>query len=226
MHIPPETEQRLRDLVRAFLAENQKINLSAFRTEENCWAGNVLDSLAALDTPPLQEAQQLHILDLGTGGGFPLLPLAICLPQCTFVGLDSVQKKINAVERIVKELHLPNVSLFCGRAEEVGHQPAHREQYDVILCRAVAEINVLLEYAAPFAKTGGTVLLWKSLNIEQELQDSLLARAELSCHLRDQHTYELPGSFGKRHILLFQKTSKTPGKYPRAVGVPKKQPLL
>jgi 16S rRNA (guanine527-N7)-methyltransferase len=170
--------------------------------------------------------EPMRFLDLGTGGGFPLLPLAICLPQCSFVGLDSVQKKISAVERIAQAMHLTNVSLVCGRAEELGRENAHREQYDIVLCRAVAEINVLLEYAAPFVKIGGHVLLWKSMTIEQELQDSLLARAELFCHLKGSHPYELLGNFGKRQILMFQKTSKTPTKYPREVGVPKNQPLL
>lgn len=169
---------------------------------------------------------EVRILDLGTGGGFPLLPLAICLPHCSFVGLDSVQKKISAVNRIMNAMNITNVSLICGRAEELGHDQAHRGQYDIVLCRAVAEINVLLEYAAPFAKVGGHVLLWKSMMIEQELQNSLLARAELTCHLKGSHTYELAGNFGKRQILIFQKTSKTSDKYPREVGLPKKTPLL
>jgi len=382
--ITPALEQRLHELTNVFLAENAKLNLSAFRTEELCWIGNVLDTVVALDLfplprplppgtssiphplppeeeggsprertrrprnklffaremrknpteaekllwehirydtfgvrfrrqflcegaifdfycpeqrialeidggihlsedqrkydherdeyfleerkistlrfsndqilhnldhvlsdikkhthppPPREEGEgvevnknntegKMHILDLGTGGGFPLLPLALCLPDCAFTGLDATQKKIDAVERMIAAMHIQNVSLISGRAEVLGKYPAHREQFDVVLCRAVAEINVLLEYAAPFAKVGGAILLWKSLNIDQELQDSLLARAELSCHLQSQHAYELPGNFGKRQILYFKKTAKTPAKYPREVGIPKKQPLL
>lgn len=169
---------------------------------------------------------EVRILDLGTGGGFPLLPLAICLPHCTFVGLDSVQKKISAVNRIMKAMNITNVSLVCGRAEELGRDTHHREQYDMVVCRAVAEINVLLEYIAPFVKVGGWILLWKSMNIDEELKNSLSARAELTCHLKGSEPYELPGNFGKRQILLFQKTSKTADKYPRDVGIPKNQPLL
>jgi len=223
--LSPEIEQRLHALVTAFLAENANINLSAFRTEETCWNGNVLDSVAVLDVIAKRAKQSTKILDLGTGGGFPLLPLAISLPHCHFYGVDSVQKKISAIDRIMKTLNLTNVSLICGRAEELGRDAAHREQYDFVTCRAVAEINVLVEYAAPFLKVGGTLLLWKSLTIDQELKDSLLARAELSCHLQDSYQYELPGDWGKRQILIFQKAAKTSHKYPREVGIPKKEPL-
>lgn len=166
------------------------------------------------------------ILDLGTGGGFPLLPLALNLPQCRFVGVDSVQKKIAAVQRIIDELSIPNVTLLCGRAEELGRDSLHREQYDVVLCRAVDALNVLLELAASFAKAGGFILCWKSLNIEQELKDSLLARAELSCQLQRSYVYDLGADWGKRQILVFTKRAKTKEKYPRGIGIPKKSPLV
>jgi 16S rRNA (guanine(527)-N(7))-methyltransferase RsmG len=135
--------------------------------------------------------EEIKFLDIGTGGGFPLLPLALCLPDCSFTGIDSTQKKIDAVYRIVERLGLENCRLFCGRTEELGREAEHREQYDVVTARAVAPVNILLEYAAPFTKVGGHVVLWKSLNIEKELEESLLARAELSCHLVKQHEYSL-----------------------------------
>jgi len=166
-----------------------------------------------------------QIFDLGTGGGFPLLPLAICLPEAQLTGLDSTQKKIAAVERIAKELDLENLNLIAGRAEELGRDPAHREQYDLVLSRAVAELNVLLELCAPLCKVGGEIVLWKSMKIDKELEDSLMARAELTCHLIGQHEYELGGKFGKRQLLVFEKTSPTKEKYPRKVGEPKKNPI-
>ncbi|MDO8468883.1 MAG: 16S rRNA (guanine(527)-N(7))-methyltransferase RsmG [Candidatus Peribacter sp.] len=165
-------------------------------------------------------------LDLGTGGGFPLLPLAVCLPQCTCVGMDSVQKKVAAVQRIIDALKIPNASLVCGRSEELARQSVHREQYDIVLCRGFAALNVLLELAAPFVKVGGHILCWKSLKIEQELQDSLLARSELSCQMEKPYEYDLGGTWGRRQILIFRKRAKTSAKYPREVGEPKKNPLL
>lgn len=216
-------QAQLRQLVSAFLEENAKVNLSAFRTEEQCWIGNVLDSLAALELPQVTEAKT--ILDLGTGGGFPLLPLAITLPGTQCTGLDSVQKKTDAVGRIAASLDLPNVRLVTGRAEEFGRNTEYREQFDVVTSRAVAELNVLLEFAAPFVKPQGHIVLWKSVTIERELQDSLLARAELSTHLIKQHVYDLGETWGKRQLLVFQKTAPLSGKYPREVGVPGKKPL-
>lgn len=221
-------EKKLRELMQVFLRENQNLNLSAFRTEELCWNGNVLDSLALLDLLPSLFAHPslCTILDVGTGGGFPLLPLAICLPEIHFVGIDSVQKKMDAVQRIIHILTLKNIHLFCRRAEELGQDSLHREHYDLVLSRAVAALPTLLEYTSPFVKIGGYIVLWKSMNIEKELQDSLLARAEFSCHLTKQHSYELPGGFGTRQLLIFQKTFSLSKKYPREVGIPKKKPTM
>lgn len=227
MHIPPGCEERLRHLMKVFLAENQKLNLSAFRTPEQCWTGNVLDSLAAVEymaQNPQRRADRW--LDLGTGGGFPLLPLAICLPNAHHTGLDATRKKIDAVQRIVHALNLQNITLLCERTEILGHNTEHRAQYDAVTARAVAPLHTLLEYAAPFLRIGGCLLAWKSTHIEQELQDSLLARSELSCHLVQKHEYELADGFGRRQILVFEKMAKTPERFPRAVGEAKKKPMM
>ena len=225
--ITEEKQQQLHTLVEVFLEENAKLNLSAFRTPEACWAGNVLDSLSALD---LEEVQRLpegaRLLDIGTGGGFPLLPLALCLPQHSFTGLDATQKKIDAVGRIAARLGLQNVRLVCGRTEELGRREELRDRFDCVTARGLASLNVLLEYAAPFTRPKGHIIAWKSMTIDQELKESLLARAELSSHLVHQHAYELPANFGKRQLLVFEKTGKTPQKYPRGIGIPKKTPLL
>ena len=163
---------------------------------------------------------------MGTGGGFPLLPLAICKPESQFFGLDSTRKKLDAIGRMIAALGLPNVEVIAGRAEELGHEPQYREQFDIVLARALAPLNVLLELCSPFAKKGGHVVAWKSMKIDTELKESLLARANLSCHLVDQHEYELPGDWGKRQLLVFEKTDKTDPKYPRETGIPNKKPLI
>ncbi len=211
----------------AFLAENEKLNLTALRTPELCWTGNILDSLAVLDLLPtlFTDHQHLKIADIGTGGGFPLLPLALMLPESTLTGIDSIQKKIEAVGRIVKAMALGNVQLISGRTEELGHDSTLREHFDVVTARAVAPINVLLEYCSPLTRVGGFVIFWKSMHVDAELHESLLARAETSCHLEQQFAYDLGGDWGKRQLLVFKKTAALSRKYPRDVGVPKKEPL-
>ena len=220
-------EKNLQALLHLFLEENAKLNLSAFRSEEDCWHGNVLDSLPALELDIVAKAQDgATLLDIGIGGGFPLLPLALALPQMSFTGLDATQKKVDATQRIVDALEVKNVTLLCGRTEELGREPQHREQYDIVTARAVAPLNTLLEYASPFVKPGGYIICWKSMQIEQELQNSLLARAELSCQLTDQHPYTLPDKWGERQLLIFEKRGPINKKYPRSVGIPKKKPIV
>ncbi len=223
----PIHEPHLRELTRVFLAENTKLNLSAFRTEEHCWTGNILDSISLLDafgkvhglTPPKK------LLDIGTGWGFPLLPLAIELPETECTGIDATAKKIDAISRIVKEMSIPNVRLITGRTEELAHQSQYRGQFDLVTARAVAPLAVLLEYAIPFLKVGGLCAFWKSTKIADELASSAEAQKALSAPFAGTYEYELPEDFGKRLILFFKKTAPTPADYPRDTGIPKQKPL-
>lgn len=228
MNVPTEKEQLLRELVLVFLEENQNINLSAFRTEKSCWIGNIQDSLAFLEILHTLSIlnSSFSILDVGTGGGFPLLPLAICLPDAKLTGLDATEKKIRSIERIAQKLNLKNVKLLVGRTEELGRNETLREQFDIVTARALAELPVLLEYTSPFVKVGGHIVCWKSVTIDEELQQSILARAEFSCHLKLQHRYTLPNPYGERQLLVFEKLAKLNDKYPRTIGIPSKHPLI
>jgi 16S rRNA (guanine527-N7)-methyltransferase len=200
------------------------LNLSALRTPEACYHGNVLDSLPILDLPEFQGAKT--VLDVGTGGGFPLLPIALVRPDIQVTGLDATQKKIDAIGRIGASLGLPNLHLLCGRAEDLGHDPTHRERYDCVTARAVAQLPTLLELTAPFARPGGIIVLWKSLHIDEELNASLFARSTLSTHLLYAHRYTLPGDWGERQLLVFAKSAKLKPIFPRENGLPKNVPLL
>ncbi len=228
--ITPLREQRLKELVTAFLIENKKLNLSAFRTDEHCWIGNVLDSISFLSIAETVlgrnwEEQPVRLLDLGTGGGFPLLPLSIVLPNAKCVGVDAVQKKVDAVQRIVTGMNLKNVELICQRSERLAQAPEFRGMYDVVTARAVAPISVLLEYMIPFLKVHGRCVLWKSKHIADELRMSTAATKELRAKLIESYTYDLPGDWGQRTLLVFEKVAPTPNEYPREVGVPKHKPL-
>ncbi len=223
-----QQEEKLKELARVFLQENTKINLSAFRDEESVWVGNILDSLAALEAPRASACfpDGGAILEVGTGGGFPLLPLAICKPDCRFFGLDATRKKLDAVGRMTDALTMKNTKLINGRAEELGQDQKCRQKFDAVLARALAPLNVLLELCIPFAKVGGHVIAWKSMNIESEINASLKAKEVLRCRLAGQYTYTLPEPYGRRQLLFFEKTGSTPAGYPRSTGTPKKKPII
>ncbi len=226
MDLSPELTQRLRALVSAFLMENANINLSALRTEEACWTGNILDSLALADAVEKKLIPAPHMMmDVGTGGGFPLLPLAMLYPNATCNGVDSIGKKVAAVGRIVKSVGLTNVNLIAERSESLVRTPAHREKYDTVTARAVAPLNILLEYVTPFARIGGHVVLWKSTHIDEELAAAEKATSELGCSLVEHYHYDLGGDWGTRQLLIYKKEEKTPKMYPRAVGEAKAKPL-
>jgi 16S rRNA (guanine527-N7)-methyltransferase len=165
------------------------------------------------------------LLDLGTGGGFPLLPLAIAYPLARCTGLDSIQKKINAVGRIAQAAGINNVTLIADRAEVLGQKKNHREQYDIVTSRAVAPLAILLEYCSAFIKVGGHIVLWKSLHIDAELKESEKAQHVLRCTLLKNHLYTLPLDFGSRQLLVFRKNGPLDRKYPREVGMAKREPL-
>lgn len=222
--LPPDLEALLMALRDRVLDENTRINLTALREPEKCWIGNVLDSLSILEI--LEKiGNPKTLIDVGTGGGFPLLPLALAMPDARLTGLDSTAKKIEAIRRIAKDRNIGNVTLVAARAEDAARDPAHREKYDVATARAVANLSVLLEYVSPFVRMGGYVVLWKSLQAEEEIAMSVTAQRSLHAHFEFSHRYTLPGDFGERQLLVFRKGAATPKGYPRPVGVPGKEPL-
>ncbi len=230
MEFTHDQQAGLTRIVTVFLAENANLNLSALRTHEQCYIGNVLDSLALLDTLGVflgEHWQTLpcKALDLGTGGGFPLLPLAFMLPAWSFIGLDATAKKVEALNRMVGSLELHNVKTVCGRSETVAHTPDYRASCDLVLSRAVAPLATLLEYSVPLTKVHGHCVFWKSMHIADELRMSLSACDALSVSLVHTHRYALPGSWGERQLLIYQKKAETRSVYPRGVGIPKGKPL-
>ncbi|TSC79883.1 MAG: 16S rRNA (guanine527-N7)-methyltransferase [Candidatus Peregrinibacteria bacterium Gr01-1014_25] len=230
MVLTARQERMLRKLVDVFLDENSRINLSAHRTSESCWTGNILDSLAFLDVlspgpNPEFRIPSDSLLDLGTGGGFPALPLAICLPGMTVTAMDATRKKVDAVRRIADRLALPNLRTLVGRAEDIGRMPQHRARYDIVTSRAVAALSTLLEFCVPLARVGGCVVLWKSMDIDEELRTSANAQKQLHCSLVQTHRYDLGGNWGTRQLLVFRKDKATPAAYPRRTGLPGKDPL-
>lgn len=203
---------------------NSKINLSSIKDEQEIILKHFCDSLLLLKLDPFQ-GKNLQIADIGTGGGFPLLPLAITNPEQNFIGIDSVGKKLKVIDEISHQLNLKNITTLHNRAEEIGQDPQHREKYDIVLTRAFAKWNTLLEMTLPLLKTGGILYAYQGPQITEEIESSEKVLKLLGGRLEGISFFTLSEETGERVILKVYKEHSTPQKYPRENGIPKKNPL-
>ncbi|HHE40945.1 MAG TPA: 16S rRNA (guanine(527)-N(7))-methyltransferase RsmG [Candidatus Cloacimonetes bacterium] len=202
---------------------NKKINLTSITDTEEIWFKHFLDSLTCLRV--IRPAPLISIVDIGTGAGFPGIPLKIMLPGVDLLLVESVEKKSGFCQFIVENLKLDHVTVLNARAETVGSDCRYREHFDWAVSRAVASLPVLAEYQLPLVKPGGSALAMKGDISENEIRSSETAFKILGGHLEKIDTFYLPGNFGKRTIIEIRKSKKTPEKYPRRIGVPSKKPL-
>ncbi len=207
---------------------NTRLNLTALRTEPDIVLKHFVDSLSCLRGGLLDGGGldgELQVLDLGTGAGFPALPLAIVRPGLHIVPMDSTRKKIEFVMTTAHVLALNNVRPLVGRAETLGHDPVHREQYDRVVVRAVAALPVLTELALPLLRMGGLMVAQKGSLLDDELALGRRVAKMLGGVLENVQTFGLPMSGDPRTLVCVRKTAPTPDKYPRREGVPAKSPL-
>ena len=200
---------------------NQRVNLTAIGDERGVVARHFLDSLrCALSWG----AAPRSLVDVGAGAGFPGLPLKILRPELRLALIESVEKKAAFLRHIVAELGLTDVEVIVGRAETVGRNARHREQYDVAVARAVAELRVLAEYCLPLCRVGGCFLAPKGAQSDAEVGGAQQAIGLLGGQLSAVEDVDLPG-VERRVLVVVEKVTHTPPQYPRAVGVPSKRPL-
>lgn len=208
---------------RELLDWNAKFNLTALRDPASIHTKHFLDSfsccLAWGKRPPRR------LVDVGTGAGFPGLPLKIVYPSMRLTLLESVGKKAMFCEHLVRLLRLEHVEVIKARAEELGSMPAHRERYDWAVARAVAEMRVLAEYLLPLVKLGGKALALKGESGPAEAQSAEKAITLLGGRLQQVIPVHLPGVADERYLVLVHKAAATPPKYPRKAGMPMKHPL-
>ncbi|MBN1483122.1 MAG: 16S rRNA (guanine(527)-N(7))-methyltransferase RsmG [Chloroflexia bacterium] len=205
---------------------NSRINLTRIVGWEEVQVQHFLDSLSAvLVLPPTELASASRIVDIGSGAGFPGLPLKIVFPAIQLMLLESTGKKADFLRHLVQHLGLGGVTVLQARAEEAGRDPVHRERYDLALARAVADLAVLLEYALPLLRVGGLFVAHKGQRVEEEVAAAEAALQLLGGRLRTLRAVELPGLDFPRHLVLVEKVAPTAERYPRRPGLPARRPL-
>lgn len=202
---------------------NQKINLTAITEDEEVDIKHFLDSLTSLKTELLYGNKK--ILDLGTGGGFPGVPLKIINDDLDVTLLDSLNKRIKYLDIVIEELGLKNIEAVHGRAEEISRTDEYREKYDICISRAVASLNTLAEYCIPFVKVGGYFISMKGPDVEEELKEGSNAVKLLGGEIVETKLVDVPNSDITHSLVIIKKVKKTPKKYPRGGGKPRKRPL-
>jgi len=204
-------------------AWNQRLSLTAITSPEDIQVKHFLDSLTCLQALPPGFVCQ-RVLDVGSGGGFPGLPLKIHDPTLQVTLLETTIKKAEFLRHIVEHLGLMGVEVVAERAETLGQDPAYRETYDLVVARAVAEMAVLAEYCLPFCRVGGLFVAQKKAGAAAEMKNAQGAVTALGGRMLPAIPVLLPGA-GPRQLVVVEKVSATPSRYPRRPGMPAKRPL-
>ncbi len=209
--------ERLRRFVERLRRENRRLNLLSSRAAVEIWPAHVCDSLALL--PLVRPSQPARLLDLGSGGGLPGVPLACANPLLRVTLLDATRKKVEALQRICSELGFDSVATVCGRAETLAHDPTYRESFDLVTARALAPLPALLEYAAGFVRPGGRCHFFKSCQAAEREREAARSAAR-ACQMAHERTvtYSLPAGHGERAIVTYIKQGPLRDDLPRPPG--------
>ena len=208
---------------RLLLAWNEKINLTAITEPYEVAVKHMIDSLSCYREEVFTAAAR--VVDVGTGAGFPGIPLKIFQPELELTLMDSLNKRLNFLREVAGNLGLQGVSFVHARAEEAGKNKQHREGYDIAVSRAVARLNVLCELCLPLVKAGGWFIALKGAQYEEEVREAAKALTVLGGKVVDIRPVSLPGLADKRAVIYIKKVAATPPSYPRKAGTPEKKPL-
>ncbi|QXM07017.1 16S rRNA (guanine(527)-N(7))-methyltransferase RsmG [Crassaminicella indica] len=203
---------------------NKKMNLTAITEEREVMIKHFLDSLCCMTLPFIKKNSK--VIDVGTGAGFPGIPINIYDPTISLTLLDSLNKRIKFLQEVCENLGLKAVDFQHGRAEDFGKNKNFRQSYDIAVARAVAPLNVLCEYCLPFVSIGGYFICQKGPNIDEEMKDAKKAIEVLGGKFIEKKDIKLPFCDITHNIVVIEKVKETPTKYPRKAGTPTKKPLL
>lgn len=224
----PQQQELFQRLYELIIEGNRQLNLTRITEPEDFWEKHLWDSLRGvkfLISQQNREDKEINLIDLGTGAGFPGIPVAIAVKNCTVNLVDSTKKKINFIDSILPELDLNNVFATTCRAEEIGRESQHRETYDIALIRAVASASACAEYTLPLLKQQGLAVIYRGNLTEEEITNMENAVEQLGGVIESIEQFNTPISNSDRHCLYLRKVASTPAKFPRGVGVPAQRPL-
>ena len=216
-----EMQQQFEDYMKLLLEWNEKINLTAITEEDDIIQKHFVDSLTI--SKYIEDGKSL--VDVGTGAGFPGLPIKIARKEVKVTLVDSLNKRIKFLEDVIEKIKLQQIETLHFRAEEFGQNKKYRENFDIATSRAVANLSTLVEYLLPLVKVGGTCICMKGSEIKEELENAKKAIEILGGKVEQVIEFVLPESDIKRNIVIIKKIKSTPGKYPRKAGTPAKEPL-
>lgn len=222
-HYQIEQADKLTAYIDMMEIANKKLNLTAIKNKNDMAAELILGSLAIMKVINFNNINTL--IDIGTGAGIPGIPLALILPHVDVTLLDSVGKKVNFINQVIKELDINNTQTLWSRAEDTGRDIDHRENYDIVVSRAVAKMRVLTEYTMPFVKKDGIMCAYKGPNAEIELADAKNAIDKLGGSDAVIKRVDVPYSDRNYNFIIIKKDRNTDKIYPRTKGMPRKKPL-
>jgi 16S rRNA (guanine527-N7)-methyltransferase len=223
LELSPKHQRAFSLMAAELLAWNERANLTAITEPDQIEVRHFLDSLSVVRAVKLKPEQR--VIDVGTGAGFPGLPLRVLFPQIVLTCLEATGKKAEYIQHVARRLEMPDVCVVHARAEEAGQDPAYREVYDVALARAVARLPVLVEYLLPLLKVGGQMVALKGETAAQEVSTSHAALRLLGGEMRRLIPVELPEVAETHYLVLIEKIAASPAQYPRRPGVPSRKPL-
>ena len=203
---------------------NQVMNLTAITDFEEVCKKHFTDSLSLVKAYKINAP--ISVIDVGTGAGFPGIPLKIAFPDIEIILLDSLHKRVDFLKTVIDNLGLKKIEALHGRAEDYAKEKNFREQFDLCVSRAVSNLSTLSEYCIPYVKIGGHFISYKSEKLSEEKKDAEYAISVLGGEIEDQISFQIPNSDINRNLLIVRKKKETPANYPRKAGLPLKKPII